>query len=153
MNVKIDRYQYDGACWQAQAVLAYLRSYHHTAIEESWNSDKKRYDAEIYCGRYENCREQGYVFSLYYNGNVRHYAVYEHRNSDDIIVLISTQHSINTPSIETMWKDKGENASKYDYDKEFSYDEIIDCGEWIIKDMQKHLSKWIQEEKKEDESI
>jgi len=147
--VKLENYLNDGACWQSQAVLAFLRTRYDSILESSWNPEWKRHDATIYCGRYENCREQGYVFSLSYKGHVRHYAVYEHRNSDEIIVLISTMSTINTPGINDMWADKGENATKYDYDKAFRYFEIVDCGNWIVEDMKKHLSEWIESEKKD----
>lgn len=146
---QLDNYLDDGACWQAQAVLAYLRKQYNGILESSWNSERHWNEATIYCGRYENCREQGYVFSLLYKGNVRHYAVYEHRNSDEIIVLISTRHTINTPGINDMWADKGENATKYDYDKSFSYYQITKCGDWIAEDMKKHLSEWVESEKKD----
>lgn len=151
MNTCIEKYLDDGANWQAQAVLAYMRGNSYQAIEDSWNPEYREYEAKIYCGRYENCREQGYVFSLRYKTNVRHYAVYEHRNCDSIIILISNQYCINTPSVDTMWAEKGENATKYDYDKAFAYCEVIECGKWIIEDMRQKLSKWVKEESPEEE--
>ena len=143
--VKIEHYNDDGANWQAQCVLAYLRSHYEIALEETYNSDRRDYDARLKVGRYENCREQGYVFSLCYEGNQRNYAVYEHRNSDNICVLISNQVTINTPSVDIMWADKGENATKYDYDKSFGYAEIFKCCNWIVHDMSQTISKWIEE--------
>jgi hypothetical protein len=64
-------------------------------------------------------------------------------------VLIAEGMNMNTPSVDFMWKDKGENATKYDYDKAFAYGEIVECGQWIINDM----LRWVDElaEKKKNE--
>ena len=40
----INNYMNDGANYQAQCVLAYLRDFQ---IEKSWNDDFKKYQAEI----------------------------------------------------------------------------------------------------------
>ena len=42
---------------------------------------------------------------------------------------------MDTPNVDFMWKDRGENASKYDYNKGFDCGDIVKCGEWIIADM------------------
>jgi hypothetical protein len=123
---RIENYMNDGANWQAQAVLAYVREH----ISEI---DYEDFTARV--GRYENCREQGYVLSIRVETNERHYAVYQHRNSDSLIVLISNGMCMDTPDVNFMWKDKGENATKYDYDKGFPYGEIVKCGEWILDDI------------------
>ena len=123
---RIENYMNDGANWQAQAVLAYVREH----ISEI---DYEDFTARV--GRYENCREQGYVLSIRVETNERHYAVYQHRNSDSLIVLISNGICMDTPDVNFMWKDKGENATKYDYDKGFPYGEIVKCGEWILDDI------------------
>lgn len=133
----INYYLNDGANWQAQAVLAYLRN-NSIRVEDLTYDDE--YKANIRVGRYENCREQGYVFTLLYKGIQRNYAVYEHRNSDSLIVLISNTFTINTPSIDDMYADKGENPSKYDYDKAFCYGQITECGDWILEDMYKTVA-------------
>ena len=57
-----NKYMDDGANCQAKAVLAYLS--HNDGIEESWDTEQKRYTAEPKVARWENCREQGYVISL-----------------------------------------------------------------------------------------
>ena len=133
----INEYLNDGANWQAQAVLAYIRG-NIIRLEDFVkyeNKDKNLfYKARV--GRYENCREQGYVFSIQVGyGNDRHYAVYEHRNSDTLCVLISNGLCMNTPNGKFMWNDRDENASKYDYNKRFDCGDIVKCGEWIIDDM------------------
>jgi hypothetical protein len=144
MNIR--HYMHDGADWQAQAVLAYMRG-HIFQVEDEVK--KKDNWGMSYVGRYENCREQGYVFSIKVGLEQRHYAVYEHRNSDRICVLISDGVCMDTPNVEFMWKDRGENATKYDYNKDFRCGEIMECGEWIIDDM----LKWVGEINKERTSL
>lgn len=133
---QIREYMNDGANWQAQAVLAYMRE-KIFRLEDFVNYKHKDKNLYLYTrvGRYENCREQGYVFSIQVGSKERHYAVYEHRNSDQLIVLIANGLNMNTPSVNFMWKDRGENATKYDYNKSFSCGEITECGGWIIDDM------------------
>lgn len=61
-----------------------------------------------------------------------------------LIVLISNGTSTNTPNADFMWKDKGKDASKYDYDKAFPNGSIVDCGEFILSDMEKLLREEIK---------
>lgn len=146
----IENYMQDGACWQSQAVLAYVRGNIYHLTDDKYYKTSLR----IQVGRYENCREQGYVISIYFYGKKdgdqeqpskafqRNYAVYQHRNSDSICVLISNTWTINTPGIDAMWKDKGENPSSFDYDKGFDWDDISGCGNYIIKDIEDFLSHY-----------
>lgn len=139
--IDIENYLNDGANEQAVAVLAFLRGAKDSILEPS-RDEKWGYRAYFEVGRYENCREQGYVFSIFWKGKQKNYAVYEHRNSDELIVLISNVCTINTPSVKDMWADKGENPSKYDYDKEFEYGDILGCVEWIKNDMKATIDEW-----------
>ena len=50
---EIKSYLNDGANWQAQCVLSYVRS--HLDLPKSYN---------VEVGRYEKYREKGYVFNL-----------------------------------------------------------------------------------------
>lgn len=125
--LNIESYLNDGANWQAQCVLSYIRS--HNPFSGT---------IEIQVGRFENCREQGYVFTLVKNfQQIRHYAVYEHRNSDELIVLIQNGFSLNTPNVEFF-----ESNNKYDYDKSFKCGEIVECGEYILNDMKNLINKY-----------
>ena len=142
--INVEFYMNDGANWQAQAVLAYIRSHKSHAVEKSWNEKFRDYEVDIVVGRYENCREQGYVFTIRHGGKQKNYAVYEHRNSDAICVLISNTLTMNTPGIDDMWKDKGENPSKYDYDKDFPCGDTTECGEYIINDIWNTLAEWYE---------
>lgn len=154
--INIFNYLQDEACWQAKAVLAYLQGNLYRLTDDKYHN----YHIDVEVGRYENCREQGYVFSLKFWGRnsetnkfghyQRNYAVYEHRNSDTICVLISNTFTINTPGIDEMWKDKGENPKSRDYDAGFEYDEITKCGEYIIQDMDEFIAKYGEETNPED---
>lgn len=141
--MNISYYMDDGACWQAKAVLAYLQSRMYI-FEDGYQKE----DIRVKVGRYENCREQGYVFSLTFRGVdgtskytllQRNYAVYQHRNSDAICVLISDVLTLNTPSVNEMWKPKGINAHSTQVDMSFGEDEIIRCGQSILDDMLEYI--------------
>ena len=83
-------------------------------------------------GRFENCREQGYIFSVRYKTSQMNYAVYEHRNSDNISVVRFECNTMNTPTNDMVFEHM---ADKYDTTKDFVYGNIVECGEWLVKDM------------------
>ena len=142
---QIENYMHDGANWQAQAVLAYLREAKSNTINETWNEEYHCYNAEVYVGRYENCREQGYIFSVMYKGEQRNYCVYEHRNSDQLCVVVFDAISNGTPSKELVWDAMGDN--KWNFTKAFGFGEIVSCGNYINKDIKDFINK-VQESKK-----
>lgn len=142
---QIENYMHDGANWQAQSVLAYLRVTKNNAINKTWNKEFHKYDADVFVGRYENCREQGYIFSVLYKGEQRNYCVYEHRNSDDLCVVVFDAVTINTPTNDMVFEAMGDN--KWNYTKAFGFGEIVSCGDYIIEDMKEFINK-IQESKK-----
>ena len=128
--INIEHYMTDGANWQAQCVLAYLRYMGDSKVKHlTWNKEKNKADGELHVGRCENCREQGYVFTLTYNAKqLVHFWVYEHRNCDRLCVVEFDGFFINTPTINDIpMKDK------YDTTKEFSCGDIVSCGNWIIE--------------------
>lgn len=133
--VSLESYFNDGACPEAIAVLGLMKAEANYILDDTWNFSRRQYDAELLVGRYENCREQGYVFTIRYKGLQRNYAVYQHRNSDALCVLISNVYTIGTPNVKEMWADKGENATKYDVDAQFGYAKVEDCANFIEKDM------------------
>lgn len=137
--ISIENYMHDGANWQAQAVLAYLRVTKNNAIGNTWDDECKSYLADVFVGRYENCREQGYIFSVRYNGRQRNYAVYEHRNSDDLCVVVFDAISTSTPAAELVWDAMGD--SKWNYTKAFGCGEIVSCGDYILDDMKDFIEK------------
>ena len=110
--INIEYYLTDGANWQAQCVLAYLRYMGNLKVQDlTWNEEKERYEGELRVGRCENCREQGYVFTIIYGvKELVHFWVYEHRNSDDLCVVEFEGFFINTPTINDI-----PMRDKYDY--------------------------------------
>lgn len=145
--IDIKCYMHDGANWQAQSILAYIRSISFFATDLAWNKEKHCSDAEIQVGRLENCREQGYVFTIMYNyKQIAHFWVYEHRNFDSICVVEFEGTFINTPHI-----DQVPMKDKHDYTKSFDYGKIVDCGDWIVNRMKELLSKAIEKQEDNDE--
>lgn len=121
--MNIERYMDDGANWQAQSVLAYLRSVY----------DGKE---KMFVGRYENSREQGYIFFVHDEvGAQRNYCVYEHRNSDQLcVVVFNSAKSVDTPNKKLVWDAMGDN--KWNVTKIFGYGHIVECGNYIIDDIE-----------------
>lgn len=113
----IHSYLNDGANWQAQCVLNYVRS--HTDLSN---------DYAIFVGRYENCREQGYVFTLTKRWTqLLHIAVYEHRNSDSLVAKTFKGSFLNTPRAEDL-----NMKDKWDFDAEFEYGNVVECGKYVV---------------------
>lgn len=113
----IKSYLNDGANWQAQCVLSYVRS--HLDLPKSYN---------VEVGRYENCREQGYIFTLCKDyKQVLHIAVYEHRNMDSLVIKSFKGFFFNTPRAEDLGME-----DKWDYDKSFDYGNVLECGKKVI---------------------
>lgn len=138
----IKEYMHDGANWQAQAVLACLR--HEVKANLRDNGE----DSPIVTvGRYENCREQGYVFTLTLNGCIpmMSYCVYEHRNSDTLCLQMFYSCCGDTPSVDTVFKGK---RNKWDIDERFEYGKTTECGEFISEDM---VRRWEEFAKNKEE--
>lgn len=151
--MKLKNYMDDGANWQAQAVLAYLRSHNNWILDVSYDVNCKDFLAELEVGRFENCREQGYVFTICFKGNAKNYTVYEHRNSDCLCVMVTDVLTINTPTLDQLFKSRekllkeehpNEELDKYNmFNQEFSYGAIVMCGDWIVNDMKNTLKEWL----------
>lgn len=152
--VNIKNYLNDGANYKVQAICCLMKlaidKISHVVYkkeeelkERNWYYDDEYFEERIEIGRYENCREQGYIFSLKYGFNaIVHYCVYEHRNSDNICIIKFKGQFTNTPTLEQVWEGR---KDKWDYDKSFSYNEIYECYEWIENDMEKELTNYINE--------
>jgi len=92
--IDVKNYLDDGANYKAQAILAIIRGYREEIAEVANHPES----VMVNVGRFENCREQGYVFSIWYEYKfIKHYAVYEHRNSDNICVLV--KHAQRRPNV------------------------------------------------------
>ncbi len=135
--VYLENYLYDGAGWQARAVMCYLQSRVEVILDKTYIGDKfQLFEGTMFINQYHYGREKGYVFSVRYKNHQANYAVYEHCVADCICVVKGnafTEHSDG-------WD--GKEWSKYDHDKEFSYGETTKCGEWIEKDMMNEIVKW-----------
>jgi hypothetical protein len=108
------------------------------------SADWKKYDFPIVeVGRFENCREQGYVLMVTFKGKRRNYAFFEHRNSDELVVFISDKLSTNTPSIDHIYGDRG----KYDYDMCFERGQIVECAEDIMLNVEEFLAEIVMKGK------
>lgn len=105
----------DGANWQAQCVLAYLRAH----LERKENINVVRYD---------NCREQGYIFFKQEENRQMNVAVYEHRNSDSICI-VAFESLTKEPQNSDVWDFM---TDKWDTTADFDYGHIVDCGKTII---------------------
>lgn len=136
--IDIECYMNDGANWQAQCVLAYLRRHGNGVVEDlTWDKENRRSEGRLEVGRCENCREQGYVFTITYGvKQLVHFWVYEHRNSDNLCVVEFEGFFLNTPTINNIpMKDK------YDTTKDFSCGDIVDCGNWIIERIEYYINR------------
>jgi len=128
----IQNYGEDGANYQAKAVLAYLS--YNDGIEESWNDECKRYDAEIRVSRWENCREQGYVcYMRSENHKQLNIAFFEHRNTDGICAVMWEQNTLNAPTIDNakfgdIYKDK------FDVSHDEGYGKANEMAEWVLNE-------------------
>lgn len=105
----------DGANWQAQCVLAYLRAH----LDEKDN---------IHVVRYNNRREQGYIFFKQEGNRQMNVAVYEHRNSDSICI-VAFEKLTKEPQNSDVWDAM---TDKWDTTADFDCGHIIDCGKTII---------------------
>lgn len=138
----LKNYFEDGAKWQEQVVLMMLKGRLDEVTDNTYDKDYLyRYHADVQVGRYENCREQGYVFTLRYNfDQLAHYCVFEHRNSDNICII-----KLNKPTLNDIWEGK---ESKYDVTKQFKYMEFEKTVDYIIDDMKAEIAKYLEEHKK-----
>lgn len=143
--IRIGEYLNDGANWQAQAVLAYIRGNIAQFREGSWNPLTKEYEAEVWVGRYENGREQGYVVSVMYRWRKQiTFAFYEHQNADRLNVRhYNGTFGTDTPSGRYLAERYG---SKSNFDKDFKCGEIKECGEYIINEIKKYVDEWVTED-------
>lgn len=135
--IRLDNYLYDGAGWQARAVMCYLQDRAEHILDKTYTGNAwDLYDGKLFVTHYLNGRERGYVFSLRYKTKQVNYAVFQHCISD-CICLVRSESFREDPD---GWE--GRSWSKYDHDAEFAYDEVIKCGEWIENDMIDTLHEW-----------
>ena len=141
--IRIGEYLNDGANWQAQAVLAYIRGNIAQFREGSWNPLVGEYDAEVWVGRYENGREKGYMVSVIYRWDKQKtFVFYEHQNVDRLNVRhYDGTLGIDTPASSVIYRKY--DCDKSNYDKDFSCGEIKQCGDYIIGELKKFVDECI----------
>lgn len=140
-------HNHDGANFQAQCVLAILNSRH---IEKSWNPTKEVYEAQPSVGRWENCREQGYVisFRVGFRSPQMNIAFFEHRYSDFICAVEWEQDTINTPNIDTMETGNKVYKTKWDISKIAKCGEYDEMADWIMDRLEAFWVKYSLKETK-----
>ena len=136
--MEIQHFMNDGANWQAQAVLAMVRHNIENAVYKAYNEKQKDYDCFVKAARFYNCREQGYVISVTYNTKQKNYFFYEHRNSDDICVVMTDDYTLNPPTLADFCK---KMKSSSDYDRSFSYGKIVECGNFILDNIMEFIEE------------
>ena len=134
----IKEYMHDGANWQAQAVLACVRYGVKSRLFPDFEDEPI-----VVVGRYENGREQGYVFTLTLNRcfPMMSYCVYEHRNSETLCLQMFHSSCGDTPSVDTVFNGK---RDKWDIDKRFERGQITECSEFICEDMVRRWDEFIK---------
>lgn len=132
--VRLDSYFEDGACIAAQAVMILAKGMSN--IESSWDPEWKEYQAKIRLSRWENCREQGYVFFLKSKDFKRqlNIAFFEHRNSDSICAVKWEEVTDNaSPNLNNLLNQKEVYKDKWDVSHSVKYNEHYQMAEWIVK--------------------
>ena len=136
MTIDINSYLNDGANCQAQAVLAMLRARVFEPLDKVYVPEKNTYLAEVEVYRYDEGRENGYVFTLrpkvYPKIWQHNFAVFEACCSDNIFVVENEEFYMDNPTWDEVRK---ECPSKFDATKKFGYGHIMECVSYIINRM------------------
>jgi len=131
----IQHYMQDGAGYQARAILPIITR--HCNIESSWDDKYKYYRAEVKVGRWENCREQGYVVMLRNdNGDQLNIAFYEKAGSDVIKISKWFQNTTNTPTFHDAMSHNAET-------KCWEHGKFFEVAEWIVEELHAHWEEGV----------
>jgi hypothetical protein len=128
--------------WAKMSVALYIRDEYKRYICQSYNDETDKLLAEVLISRYDGGREQGYVFSLKYNGKQKNYAIFSPCQYDGICLMMDDKVSENPDG----WGDR-EWDKHAEHDKEFDDEQCVECAMFILDDMWNTLNKWIKEEK------
>lgn len=126
----LNHYLDDGANAQARAVLAFVRLQIGDGIEESWDSEWKRYLADIKVSRFDNCREQGYFVYLRSRDYRKQISIAfaEYRSSDSIVVYTLDGITSNAPTLELFERNEHGWDGRF-----FNYGQIVEAAEFIAE--------------------
>jgi hypothetical protein len=124
---------------QSLAVLALL-----SHIEPNWASYNEKYhdyEVEFETKTWYNGRERGILISMSHSigSKALHFAIFEHRNSDQLCVLKWEYKSFywNSPDAQNAIEDAyGEGKTKWDVSAKFGCNQIGECVNWIEKEME-----------------
>jgi len=115
---------------QALAVQAYLEG--NDGLEVSWSDEHKNFLANVQCAPWYNGRERGivvYLRSMQADRQIN-FAVFEHRCSDQICVVMFEAITWNPPTIRDVPAEQ--YSEDYWVTKEFQWGHPADCADWII---------------------
>jgi len=105
-------------------------------VLEQLRNDAALKNTEVYVECFQNCRENGLTFTVHNNkGEGKTWCVYEHRNSDDIIV--NSKNDWTSFNGDLPYK----ADSKWVYDMAFRYDEISKCADYLKKEFLNYAKK------------
>jgi len=147
MTTLFDYYNEDGTPWFSRAVLAYLQGHYKHILSPSWDEEKHEYKAKIGLTRYVNGREQGYTFSIMYDGWQKNYSVFCPCQWDGICLETFEQVS----DFPYPW-DLKEWSKHGPFQFEFTEDEVMKCAKFIYLNMNEELDKKIKEKWKQEKS-
>jgi hypothetical protein len=123
---------------QSLAVLAILSQY-----EPSWatyNEAISNYDIEFETKPWYNGRERGILISMSHDIGTKalHFAIFEHRNSDNLCVMMWEKECFywNHPDENAIEEAYGKSKDKYDVTASFPCNGIGECVDWVEKEME-----------------
>lgn len=125
------------AHWSTIAVLAYITGNYEIPLRNTYNDEKKEYEAEIRVSRYDGGREQGFVFSLMYKGHQANFAVFNPCQYDALCLMMDEKVTDNPDG----WGDRQWDKHA-EHDKEYDYRQCIECAGYILSKMCILIRKW-----------
>ena len=125
------------AHWSTIAVLAYITAHYQNPIRDTYNDKKDEYEAEIRVSRYDGCREQGFVFSLFYKGHQANFAIFNPCQYD-ALCLMEDEKVTDHPD---GWGDRAWDKHA-EHDREYDYEQCFQCAEYIMAKMFSLIKKW-----------
>lgn len=137
----------DGANYQAKAVVAYLGRVE--GIDESYDPTTNMFLANPKVARFENCREQGYVVYLRGADYIQqiNLVVFEHRNSDSIVVIKWFGTSLNAPTLASIPQEHPWLNNKHYNDALFDYGKAEEAATFIMNELTEF---WIETGENDD---
>jgi len=129
----------------AQALAVAVFIIRQDGVEPSWNDDTKRYDATVRFRPWYNCRETGVVIqmykgSAYWQEQAVNYAVFEHRNSDEVCCWRWEAAAKDQPTTDDIPNEVA--PDKHHHSHTVKYGEIGAMAQWVMGDMEATYNTW-----------